>query len=694
MAITLVLSAVFLPSAFMPGVSGQFFRQFALTISSAMIISAINAMTLTPSRAVAIFKGQSAGHEHQREALPWWIFGLAGGLATLHWGSDPLSSMLGIPIGEAARFVDVPQWKSYGVVAAAFLPGVLLGGAIGWAIIRPVNRVLARLFGAFNRLFDRVTVGYGAAVGRLARLGTLVLVVYGGLLALTMFELGKAPKGFIPLQDQGYLLVNVQLPDSASVSRTRDVMSKIVKLAQGDPADAQRYPGIPGVAHTLSIAGQSILLSANGSNFGSCFVVLESFEHRHGIQTYDATVAAKLRALCADQVEEAVVSVFRAPPIQGLGSAGGFRFQIEQRGFVDLNELDVATRDVVRDGNKDPRLAGLFSMYRADTPQIYVNVDRTKCEALGVNMQDVFNTLQVNMGGYFVNLFNKFGRTWQVNLKAEPDFRAQASSIEQLKVRNVLGEMVPLGTLLEVSNIGGPVLVMRYNMYNSSSVNGDVAPGTSSGEAIGIINSLADRLGVTYEWTEVMFLQIKAGNAGLLSFALGSILIYFILAAKYESWRLPMAIILVVPMCILCAVTGMLIARLSVDIFVQIGLLVLVGMAAKNAVLIVEFANQLYIEGKPLLEATVEASRLRLRPIVMTSFAFILGVVPLVLGTGAGAEMRNSLGTAVFSGMIGVTLFGIFLTPFFFYMIMRIGQGKAKPKQPDEPQAAVSQQPL
>jgi multidrug efflux pump len=679
-AITMVLCAVFLPSAFLPGVTGQFYRQFALTISASMVISAINAMTLTPSRAVAIFQSEGGhGQGHQREALPWWIFALLGGLITVRLSNEALATRLGIPLGEEAILAEVPRWKSYAVMLAAFLPGAIAGGVIGRIVIRPVNRILAALFGAFNRLFDRITLGYGGAVGRMARLSAIVLVVYGGLLVLTVWQLNTAPKGFIPLQDQGYLLVNVQLPDSASVTRTQDVMTTITKLAQGDPDDPQRYPGIPGVAHTLSIAGQSILLSANGSNFGSAFIVLESFEHRHGLATYDQTIAQKLRQLCAAEVDEAQVSVFRAPPIQGLGSAGGFRFQIEQRGFVDLKELDLTTQEVVRDGNKDPRLAGLFSMYRADTPQLYINVDRTKCESLGVNMQDVFNTLQVYMGGYFVNLFNKFGRTWQVNLMAEPDFRTQASTIEQLKVRNLLGEMVPLGTLLEVHDVGGPVMVTRYNMYNSSSVNGDVAPGTSSGEAIAIITDLCERHGVPFEWTEVTFLQIQAGNTGVFAFVLGSALIYLILAAKYESWRLPMAVILVVPMCLLCAVSGMLIAHMPVDIFVQIGLLVLVGMAAKNAILIVEFAHQLKTEGKSLLEATVESSRLRLRPIVMTSFAFILGVVPLMLGTGAGAEMRNSLGTAVFSGMIGVTVFGIFLTPVFYYAIMRLTKDKAPP---------------
>jgi multidrug efflux pump len=671
LAITLVLSAVFVPSAFIPGVTGQFYRQFALTISASMVISAINAMTLTPSRAAAIFHVEpGASHEHQREALPWWIFGLIGGLVSVSLLQEMASHWAGLPTGhEASAAVTYPSWLPYVVWIGCFLPGAVLGGLLGKLIIRPVNAVLGRAFRAFNRVFDRLTDGYGRVVGRMARMSALVLLIYGGLLVFTVWQMVQAPKGFIPVQDQGYLLVNVQLPDAASVQRTRDVMAKITQIALGDDADREHYPGIPGVAHTMSIAGQSVLLAANGSNFGSCFVVLKPFHDRHSHEEYDAVVAQKLRELCATEIDEAVVSVFRAPPIQGLGSAGGFKFQVEQRGYVSMPELEVTVQEMVREGNQDARLAGMFTMFRAQTPQLFVDIDRTKCESVGVDVQDVFNTLQVYMGGYFVNLFNKFGRTWQVNLMAEPSFRTQARFIEQLKVRNRTGEMVPLGTLVDIRDVGGPVMVMRYNMYNSAAVNGDVALGTSTGQGIQIVTELAERLGVTFEWTEVTYLQILAGNVGIYAFVLGSVLVYLILAAKYESWGLPMAVILVVPMCLLCAVTGMLIAALPVDIFVQIGLIVLVGLAAKNAILIVEFAEQLRVEGKPLFEATVEAARLRLRPIVMTSFAFILGVVPLVVARGAGAEMRRSLGTAVFSGMLGVTIFGVILTPVFFYSI-------------------------
>jgi multidrug efflux pump len=680
-AITLVLCAVFVPSAFIPGITGQFFRQFALTIAASMVISAINAMTLTPARAVAIFKteeGHGHGHEHVREALPWWIFGVVAAYYTYRFGQP----LFGEKVTELlqARVGGEPKWLSYAAMAILAAPGLIVGGALGWFIVHPVNKFLSIIFKGFNRLFDKFTELYGWGVARLVRLSVIVLVIYGGFLFLTYRTMARAPTGFIPMQDQGYLLVNVQLPDSASVQRTSAVVKQIERIALGDDtgkyrgpkpsAGAPRYEGIPGVAHVVSISGQSFLLSANGSNFGSAFIVLDPFDQRHEHDRYDEVIAEKLRKIFATEIEDAIITVFRAPPIQGLGNAGGFKLQVEQRGFVDLNELQRSTDELVRECNKDPRLVGFFTMFRAETPQLYLDIDRTKCESLQVPVDDVFNTLQVYMGGYFVNLFNKFGRTWQVNLLAEPRFRTQADYIKQLKVRNKQGQMVPLGTLAAVQSKEGPVMVMRYNMYVSAAVNGNSAPRVSSGDAIKIVTEKAKALNVPFEWTEITFLQIKAGNIALVIFAVGTLLVYMVLAAKYESWRLPLSVILVVPMCLLCSVTGMLIAKLPVDIFVQIGFLVLVGMAAKNAILIVEFAEELHRGGKSLHDATVEACRLRLRPIVMTSFAFILGVLPLVVGRGAGAEMRRSLGTAVFSGMIGVTVFGVLLTPVFYYSLM------------------------
>jgi len=684
-AITLVLCSVFLPSVFFPGITGQFFRQFALVISAAMIISAINAMTLTPSRAVAIFSTEKLdehGHPH-REALPWWFFAILGGVITIWLGSDPATAALGIvEPGPEASSDPALQAYLWLIDAALFVPGAILGGLLGRVIIHPVNFVLGRIFRRFNAIFDWLTEHYGRAVGRAARLSTMVLVIYGGLLALTGFSIVKAPKGFIPIQDQGYLLVNVQLPDSASVQRTLAIMQKVRDIALPQEKDGKQVGGIPGVAHTMAVAGQSFLLNANAPYFGSCFVILEPFEERKSHEKYDAVIAEKLRAKFAEEIEGAEIQVFRAPPIQGLGTAGGFKLQVEQRGYWDMDALQKQTDAMVQAAQEDPRLVGVFTMFRADTPQIYLDIDRTKCESFGVDVQSVFNTLQVYMGGYYVNLFNEFGRTWQVNLLAEPSYRTKVSGLRQLKMRNKFGQMVPLASVFEPQSVGGPNMVMRYNMYASAPVVGNPAPGTSTGDIITIMDGISEKYGATSEWTEIVYMQLLEGNYTVFIFLLGSALVFLVLAAKYESWRLPFSVILVVPMCLLCATVGMLIARMPIDIFVQIGFLVLVGMAAKNAILIVEFAKQLHDEGKPLMEATVEASRLRLRPIIMTSFAFILGVLPLVISEGAGAEMRQSLGTAVFTGMIGVAAFGIFLTPVFYYVMMRLTERKRPHVEP------------
>jgi multidrug efflux pump len=691
-AITLVLSSVFLPSCFVPGLTGQFYRQFALTIAASVIISAINAMTLTPSRAVSIFgseeRDRKSGDRGRRsedgsqkseggalptsdlrhptstkEALPWWIFGIIGGFLTVWLASRFLAGHLGLPAAAADGVSPLQKWFYW---AVTFAPGLLIGLVAGWLLIRPVNTGLAWIFGGFNRVFDGITAAYGWAVGKLLRVSVIVLVVYGGLLGLTWWRMTSTPTGFIPVQDQGYLLVNVQLPDSASVARTDAILAKIDKIART----------IPGVAHTVGVSGEAFLTTTNGPNLGTMFLGLKPFEERTRDE-YDAVIAAKVQQQCNQEIEGALISVFRAPPIQGLGNAGGFKLQTEQRGYVDLAGLQTMTDKLVERARAEPQYAAVFTLYRAHTPQLFVDIDRTKVQSLQVPIQDVFTTLQVYMGGYYVNQFNKFGRTWQVNIQADPGSRTSADTLKQLYVRSApsqaQGQMIPLGTLLRAEHSTGPLSVTRYNLYTSAAVNGIPAPGVSSGTVVQEMTRLASELDVPFEWTEMTYLQVQAGNVALLIFGLGTALVYLVLAAKYESWRLPLAVILVVPMCLLAAVTGMTIASLPVDIFVQIGFLVLVALACKNAILIVEFAHEEHEHGAELHEATQGAARIRFRPIIMTSLAFIGGVYPLVVATGAGAEMRKSLGTAVFSGMIGVALFGIFLTPVFFYVLTQFG---------------------
>ena len=461
-AITLVLCAVFLPTAFIPGITGQFYRQFALTISAAMVISAINAMTMTPSRAVSIFKTEEGAGERKREALPWWIFGVFGGLVTVWLGHKFLAGHWGLPPAGGDEDSDVPKWLSWAWTAAYFAPGAIAGALLGRYIIGPVNAVLSAIFRRFNQLFDWTTALYGWTIGRMLRVSVVVLACYGGLLLLTYWGMSHAPTGFIPTQDQGYLLVNVQLPDAASVQRTDEVMTKIERIAHK----------IPGVAHTVGVAGESFLLSTNGSNLGSMFVVLDPFDQRRESARYDAVIAQQIQQQAAAQIQEAVIGVFRAPPIRGLGNAGGFKLQTEQRGFVDLAELQDSTDELVRAANASGRFAGVFTIFRANSPQIYLDIDRTKVQSLQVPMQDVFTTLQVYMGGLYVNQFNKFGRTWEVQIAADAPFRTSTRDLPNFRVRNAAGQMVPLGTLTHIASVGGPALVMRYNMYASAAVNG------------------------------------------------------------------------------------------------------------------------------------------------------------------------------------------------------------------------------
>jgi multidrug efflux pump len=433
----------------------------------------------------------------------------------------------------------------------------------------------------------------------------------------------------------------------------------------------------PGVRTTVAVSGQSILLTANSANFGSMFVVLEPFDDRRDPERSADAIMYKLRETCKREVTEAMVSVFGAPPVPGIGTASGFKLMVEDRGSLGLPSLQKYTDQLIGELLKTPGLVGVFTMFRSNTPQLYMDIDRSKVRAMGVTIQDLDDTLQIYMGSLYVNNFNDFGRSWQVNIMADGEFRNRERDINILKVRNTRGEMAPLSTLVDLREVNGPIMVMRYNLYPAAPVNGVIYPTLSSGQAIKMIDAMAVEklpLSMKTEWTELTLMQIRAGNTAMYVFGLAVVFVFLALAALYESWSLPLAVILVVPMCLLSSILGVAMAHMAINIFVQIGLVVLVGLACKNAILIVEFAKQLRDEGQPLHQATREACRLRLRPIMMTSFAFILGVVPLVIAKGAGAEMRRALGTAVFSGMLGVTLFGVFFTPVFFLVIEGLGE--------------------
>jgi len=671
-AITLVLSSVFIPTAFIAGISGQFYRQFALTIAASTIISAINAMTMAPARAVTLIKPHAHGEE-RREALPRSAVVLLGALLVDFLVTGRVLHLLGLSAGghgHEAHGSPALIWTIRLALAAA-------GGVLGYLLNPGVNRALLGFFKAFNRFFDLLTNAYGRIVARLVRASGLMLVVYAGLMVLTWLAFRTVPTGFIPEQDKGYLVVNTLLPDGASLERTQEVMTRLDQLVLATP----------GVAHTLNFPGYSILTSNNISNAGGMFVVLAPFEERVAAGLSSGTVAANLRAQFR-QIQDAVVLAFGAPPVDGLGNTGGFKLQVQDRADAGPEALQGATEAVIRAGTAQPGLLGLFSTFRAAQPQLYLDVDRSKAKALGVSLDDVFSTLQIYLGSSYANDFTRFGRNWQVNVQADAAYRVNPDDIGELKVRNRDGGMVPLSTLVNVRTTTGPAIVNRYNMFPSAEIAGGTAPGVSSGQAIAVMEALSSQelpATMSFEWTELTLQQILAGNTAVFVFILGAVLVFMVLAAQYESWSLPGAIILIVPMCLLAAIAGVWLVGSDNNIFTQIGLIVLIGLAAKNAILIVEFAKQLQDEGKPRFEAIVEASKTRLRPILMTSFAFILGVLPLIRGAGAGAEMRFALGIAVFSGMLGVTLFGVFFTPVFYELIRSrtdrraAAKGKAAP---------------
>uniref|UniRef100_UPI00249BD74C efflux RND transporter permease subunit n=1 Tax=Pseudomonas sp. PS01301 TaxID=2991437 RepID=UPI00249BD74C len=592
-ATALVLCAVFVPAAFISGLTGQFYKQFALTIAISTVISAFNSLTLSPALAAVLLKGHDA------------------------------------PKDRFSRFLDR-----------------LLGG---W------------LFRPFNRFFEKASHGYVGTVARVIRSSGIAMLLYAGFMVLTWFGFANTPTGFVPSQDKQYLVAFAQLPDAASLDRTEDVIKRMSDIALKQP----------GVENAIAFPGLSINGFTNSPNNGIVFVALKDFDQRKDASLSANAIAAELNGKFAG-IQDAYMAIFPPPPVMGLGTIGGFRLQIEDRGNLGYDELYKQTQNIIAKSRSVPELAGLFTSYTVNVPQVDAAIDREKAKTHGVAISDIFDTLQVYLGSLYANDFNRFGRTYQVNVQAEQQFRLEAEQIGQLKVRNDRGEMIPLATFIKVSDTAGPDRVMHYNGFVTAEINGAAAPGFSSGQAQAAVEKLLKEElpnGMAYEWTELTYQQILAGNTALFVFPLCVLLAFLVLAAQYESWSLPLAVILIVPMTLLSAIAGVMIAGSDNNIFTQIGLIVLVGLACKNAILIVEFAKDKQEEGLDPLAAVLEACRLRLRPILMTSFAFIMGVVPLVLSSGAGAEMRHAMGVAVFSGMLGVTFFGLLLTPVFFVLI-------------------------
>jgi hydrophobe/amphiphile efflux-1 (HAE1) family protein len=600
-ATALVLCAVFIPTAFISGLTGQFYKQFAITIAISTVISAFNSLTLSPALSALLLKPHGAKRD----------------LVT--------------------RVMDF---------------------TFGW------------FFRWFNRFFDRSATFYGWLVRWSIRLSVVVLIVYGGLLWMTKKSFEAVPEGFVPVSDKQYLVAFAQLPDGASLERTDQILRKMSDICLKHP----------GVKDSIAFPGLSIAGFTNSPNAGIVFVGLRDFEERRSPDLTAKAVAGALQGQFFQEFGNALALIFEAPPVNGLGTVGGFKLQVQDRASLGYPALYEATTALANKARQDPALAGIFSTFQINVPQLYADANRLKAKAVGVNLQELFGTLQIYLGSLYVNDFNRFGRTYQVVVQADGHFRRTADDIGKLKVRNASGEMVPIGTLVNVKDSFGPDRVMHYNAYPSADITGGPALGVSSGQAEAAMAKLAAEVlpkGMKFEWTELTYQKILAGNSAVLIYPLCILLVFLVLAAQYESLRLPLAIILIVPMCLLSAMLGVYITDGDNNIFTQIGLIVLVGLACKNAILIVEFAKAKQDEDHLApAPAALEAARLRLRPILMTSIAFIAGVWPLVSSQGAGAEMRRAMGVAVFSGMIGVTIFGLFLTPVFYVVLMKIGWKK------------------
>ena len=592
-AITSVLAAVFIPTAFLSGLQGEFYRQFALTIAISTILSAVNSLTLSPALAGLLLRPRHAAVVHHPRSLR----------------------------GRAARLLEV-----------------------------------------LGRPFQRAPQAYGNTVRKVVGRRGVALLAYGGLLALTWFGFNAVPAGFVPMQDKYYLVGIAQLPNAASLERTDAVVRQMSKIALDEP----------GVESVVAFPGLSVNGFVNVPNAAVMFVMLDPFKERTSPDMAAVAIAGRLQAKFAS-IPDGFLGVFPPPPVPGLGVTGGFKLQVEDRGGVGLEALVQQTQVLMTKATESGQVAGLMTSLDVNAPQLNVDIDRTQVKSQGVRLADVFESLQVYLGSLYVNDFNRFGRTYKVTAQADADHRMQAEAIGRLQVRNAAGDMLPLSAFVTVTPSSGPDRVIHYNGYPSADISGGAMPGVSSGQAVALMERLAQEVlpeGVTYEWTDLTYQQKLAGSSALFIFPLCVLLAYLILAAQYNSWLLPLAVLLIVPMCLLSAILGVWLVEGDNNVFVQIGLVVLVGLAAKNAILIVEFARSLEAEGASPLEAVIHACQLRLRPILMTSLAFIAGVVPLVFASGAGAEMRHAMGVAVFAGMLGVTLFGLFLTP-VFYVVMR-----------------------
>jgi multidrug efflux pump len=612
-ATALVLIAVFVPTAFISGLTGEFYSQFALTIAISTAISAFNSLTLSPALSALLLKAS------------------------------------GTPPDRLQRGID---------------------RAFGW------------LLTPFNRFFEGLAHRYVWLTGRVLRRAAVAVTVYVGLVGLAWLGFSAVPHGFIPQQDKQYLVAFAQLPEASTLDRTEDVIRRMDAIALAEP----------GVTHTVSFPGLSVNGFVNSPNVGIAFLALNDFSgEAKKTQRSAWDIAAALNQKFAG-IQDAYIAVFPPPAIQGLGTIGGFKMQIEDRAGLGFETLFAETQKIVGQGYQTPGLAGLFSGFQISAPQVKVNVDRDKAQAQGVSLDRLFETMQVYLGSLYVNDFNRFGRTYQVNAQADMKYRLEPEDVLRLQVRSSDGEMVPLGAFVTLEQTSGPSIVQHYNGYPTAEINGGPAPGFSSGQAESLLAGLAQQElpnGMTYEWTDLTYQQMLAGNTAAWVFPLCVLLAFLVLAAQYESLTLPLVVILIVPMTLLCAIAGVWLSGGDNNVFTQIGLIVLVGLACKNAILIVEFARTREDAGASTWDAVLEACRLRLRPILMTSIAFIMGVVPLVLATGAGAEMRSAMGVAVFAGMLGVTLFGLLLTPVFYYVVRRLTAALRKPAAAATPEDAA-----